>query len=390
MPLDLRTEKLPGNPVEIISGPGALAQIFTYTDKLGCPRVLVVCGKNVSQLSQVAGLASAAPATTTVEVFDQVEPDPSDRTIAAGGTYACSLGADIIVAIGGGSSMDAGKAIAAEAGQEGWIFSQECAGQPTTVPDTVLPLIAVPTTAGTGSEVTPFSVITFTETHRKLVLNHEAFYPKYAVLDPTLLTSTPRVAQVAAGMDALTHAVESYISKEATGPSRKQARETIKLIARHFRAAIATPGDLEAQAGMQRAAMMAGLAFSVSRLGIVHAMALPLSALFGVPHGVANAILLPFGMEFNRRAAMPEFANIVAAMGVSDDEQSIESASRQAVAAVRELAQNVGAPQRMSEVGVDKSAIGRMAADAIESPHISRNPRTVCIRDIVGIYERAY
>ncbi len=390
MPLDLRTEKLPGNPVEVISGPGALAQIFTYTDKLGCHRVLVVCGKNVSQLPQVAELSEAAPAGITVEVFDQVEPEPSDHTMAAGGEYARSRGADVIVAIGGGSSMDAGKAIAAEAGQEGWIFSQERPVEPTRVPQTVLPLIAVPTTAGTGSEVTPFSVITFTETHRKLVLNHEAFYPKYAVLDPTLLTSTPRVAQVAAGMDALTHAVESYISKEATGPSRKQARETIKLIARHFRAAIATPGDLEAQAGMQRAAMMAGLAFSVSRLGIVHAMALPLSALFGVPHGVANAILLPFGMEFNRPAAMPEFANIAAAMGVLDDEQSIESASRQAVAAVRELAQNVGALRRMSEVGVDKSAIGRMAADAIESPHISRNPRTVCIRDIVGIYERAY
>ena len=390
MPPDLRTEKLPGNPVEVISGPGALAQIFTYTDRLGCHRVLVVCGKNVSQLPQMAGLATTAPAGTTIEMFDQVEPDPSDHTIAAGGEYARSRGADAIVAIGGGSSMDAGKAIAAEAGQEGWIFSQERPVEPTWVPEAVLPLIAVPTTAGTGSEVTPFSAITFTETQRKLVLNHEVFYPKYALLDPTLLTSTPRGAQVAAGMDALTHAVESHISKEATAQSRKQAREAIRLIARHFRVAVATPEDLEAQGGMQQAAMIAGLALSVSRLGIVHAMALPLSALFGVPHGVANAILLPFGMEFNRPAAMPEFTNIAAAMGVSDDEQSIESASRQAVAAVRELAQDVAAPQLMSQVGVDKAAIGRMAEDAMASPHISRNPRAVHIQDVIALYERAY
>ena len=191
-------------------------------------------------------------------------------------------------------------------------------------------------------------------------------------------------------MDALTHAIESYVSKEATGPSRAWARDAISLIGQHFRAAVQSPQNLEAQAGMQRAGMIAGLAFSVSRLGIVHAMALPLSALFGVPHGVANAILLPFAMEFNQPAAVAEFANIAQALGVSKEGNTPDAASQQAIAAVRELAQDTGAARRMSEVGVDTAAIGRMAEDAMKSAHISRNPRAVALADILALYERAY
>ena len=248
----------------------------------------------------------------------------------------------------------------------------------------------MPTTAGTGSEVTPFSVITFTQTHRKLVLSHEVLYPRYALLDPALLTSAPRPARRAAGMDALTHALESYVSREATAESQKQALQAIKLIARHFRPAMCKPEDLPSQAGMQRAAMIAGLAFSASRLGIVHAMALPLSALFGVPHGVANAVLLPHGMEFNRPAVVAEFANITPAMGVLEDSDAPEAASFRAVAAVRQLAEDVGAPRWMSEVGVAQEAIPRMAEEAIKRPHLSRNPRPVQLEDLIEIYQLAY
>ncbi len=233
-------------------------------------------------------------------------------------------------------------------------------------------------------------MITFTETQRKLVLNHTALYPEYALLDPTLLTTVPRQAQVAAGMDALTHAVESYLSREATKRSQQWALRAIELIAQHFRIAVQNPADLEAQAGMQQAAMIAGLAFSVSRLGIVHAMALPLSALFGVPHGVANAILLPYGLEFNRPAVVEQVGNIARAMGVCKDSDMTEEASKKAVAAIRELAEDVGAPGCMREVGVAEATIERMAQDAIESAHISRNPRPVKIDDIISLYHKAY
>jgi len=386
----LEAEKFAGNPVQVISGQGALNEVFACGNRLDCHCMLVVCGKNVGQLPQVRNLAETAPGGYKVEVFDQVEPDPSDHTIVAGGQEGRRFGADLIVAIGGGSSIDAGKAIAAEAVSEGWIFSQDRTDQPTEVPDAVLPIIAIPTTAGTGSEVTPFSVITFTETQRKLVLNHEALYPRFALLDPTLLTTVPPQAQAAAGMDALTHAVESYLSREATDHSQQWALQAIELIAGHFRTAAQNPEDLYAQAAMQRAAMIAGLAFSVSRLGIVHAMALPLSALFGVPHGVANAILLPYGVEFNRPAAVEQLANIARVMGVCKDSDTTQSAGQRAVAAIRQLARDVGAPQRMREAGVEEDAIERMAQDAIQSPHIRRNPRPVNVDDIIGLYREAY
>lgn len=385
-----KAEKFAGNSVQAISGQGALNEVFACSNRLDRHRMLVVCGENVGQLPQVRNLAETAPDGYQVEVLDQVEPDPSDHTVVAGGQQARRFGADLIVAIGGGSSIDAGKAVAAEAASEGWIFSQDRTDRPTEVPGAVLPIIAIPTTAGTGSEVTPFSVITFTETQRKLVLNHEALYPKFALLDPALLTTVPAPAQAAAGMDALTHAVESYLSREATDRSQQRALQAIELIAGHFRTAAQDPEDLYAQAAMQRAAMIAGLAFSVSRLGIVHAMALPLSALFGVPHGVANAILLPYGIEFNRPAATELLANIACVMGVCKDSDTTQSASQRAVTAIRQLARDVGAPQRMGEAGVEEDAIEQMARDAIQSLHINRNPRPVNIDDIIGLYHEVY
>ena len=384
-----QTEKFAGNPVEVVSGPGVVAEVYTYTRALGARRVLVVCGRQVGHLPQVEALAQA-PSGTTVAVFKEVESDPSAQTVIAGGRRARDFRADVVIGIGGGSSMDAAKAIAAEARQAGWIRAQDRPGQPTAVPDDVLPIIAVPTTAGTGSEVLPFAVITFPETRRKLVLNHEALYPRYALLDPGLLVSTPRSAQVAAGMDALTHAIESYVSRTATAQSRERALTAVGLIAAHFRTAVAVPEDLVAQAQMQRAAMIAGLGFAVSRLGIVHAMALPLSAWFGVPHGLANALLLPHGMAFNRPAAVADFANLAVALGVCEEDAEAEGASHEAVVAVRDLAAQLGVPPQMREVGVEQSALARMAEDALASPHIARNPRPVTVDDIKALYDEAY
>jgi len=383
-------ETFNNNPVDIISGPGALGEVFSCVGALDARRLLVVCGENVVKLPAVNELRHNCPDGIRVQIFDQVEPDPSDSTIVAGGEAARDFAADTIVAVGGGSSMDAGKAIAAEAGAEGWILTQDRPGQPTTVPAGILPIIAVPTTAGTGSEVTPFSVITFTQTQRKLPLNHPGLYPRYALLDPNLLISAPRIARVAAGMDALTHAVESYVSKEATEHTQRQAREAISLITQNLRQAAEAPSDIQAQAALQRGAMIAGLAFAQSRLGIVHAMALPLSALFGVPHGQANAILLPYGMEYNRPAAVAGFANIAEAMGVSEEQSDDEANSRRAVEAVEHLAEDVQASRRMRDVGVTQDAIPRMAEEAMKSPHIARNPRAILLDDLIAVYERAY
>jgi alcohol dehydrogenase class IV len=310
--------------------------------------------------------------------------------VARAGEAARLAGADVLVAIGGGSSLDAAKAVAAEAAEPGWIAGRDQPGQPTEVPAGVLPIIAVPTTAGTGSEVTPFSVITFTASHRKLVLSHPALLPQAALLDPTLLVSAPREARVAAGMDALTHAVESYLSKQATEATRARSLEAVVGIGAHLPGAAVEAPEPADLAGMQRAALVAGLAFSRSRLGVVHALALPLSALFGVPHGVANAILLPHGMAFNLPAAAEECGNLARAMYVKLSREDADISPQQAIAAVEDLAQRIGAPARMRDVGVDRAAIPRMAEDAARSPHLAVNPRQVQPGDLVGIYEKAW
>ena len=377
----------PDTPVRVYAGEGVLRQLPALLGHLGVARPFLVCGAQVRRLPQVRGLVEAG---LFVGVYDQVEPDPSDLTVARAGEAARQAGAEALVAIGGGSSLDAAKAAAAEAAEPGWIAERDQPGRPPEVPTGVLLVIAVPTTAGTGSEVTPVSVITFTATHRKLVLNDPALLPRAALLDPTLLAGAPREARVAAGMDALTHAVESYLSQQATAETRARALEAVAGIAAHLPGAAADPPEPTDLAGMQLAALVAGLAFARSRLGVVHALALPLSALFGVPHGMANAILLPYGMAYNLPAAREDMGNLGRALAVQSSGEDQEITPEQAVTAVRELAQRIGAPARMREVGVDRAAIPRMAQDAARSPHLGVNPREVQEGDLVAIYEEAW
>ena len=377
----------PDTPVGVYSAAGVLRRLPELLDRLGLERPLLVCGPRVRRLAQVVGLVEVG---LFAAVYAEAEPDPSDVTVARAGRLAGELGADGLVAIGGGSSLDAAKAVAAEAAAPGWIAGCDQPGVPTQVPDGVLPLVAVPTTAGTGSEVTPFSVITFTATHRKLVLNHPALLPRVALLDPTLLATAPREARVAAGMDALTHAVESYLSKQATDETRASSLEAVAGIAAHLPGAVQDSPLLDDLAGMQIAALVAGLAFSRTRLGIVHALALPLSALFAVPHGVANAILLPHGMAFNLPAAPAALGNLGRLLFVPSSESEEKARPEAAVIAVQELARRIGAPARMRDVGVDRGALPRMAQDALLSAHLAVNPRPVELADLVAVYEEAW
>ena len=222
------------------------------------------------------------------------------------------------------------------------------------------------------------------------MLNHPALLPRAALLDPTLLTSAPREARVAAGMDALTHAVESYVSRQATPETQARAREAVAGIAAHLAGACADPPSLEDLGALQYAALVAGLAFSRTRLGIVHALALPLSALFGVPHGVANAILLPHGMAFNLSAAPDDFRNLAGSLTVQSSDTTRKLGPDDAVSAVQELARRIGAPACMRDVGVDPAAIGRMAEDAARSAHLAVNPRPVAPGDLLAVYEAAW
>ena len=376
-------------PVTVLAGAAAVGEVYGLLMELGVSRATVVCGQRVASLDLLRSLVRGAPDGLSISVYDLVEPDPSDTTCARGAEAARAAGAQAIIGLGGGSSMDAAKAIAAEVVRPGWTAAQERPGEPTQIDFTPLPLLLVPTTAGTASEVTPFSVITYTKTKRKLVLGHPALYARYALLDPQLLGTCSDTVRVAAGMDALTHAIESCVSRQATDQTRRRSLESIGLVAPNLPRVVDNVGDMDAQEHLQRGAMIAGLAFSKSRLGIVHAMALPLSALFGVPHGVANAVLLPHGMAFNVLSDLEGFAAIAAAMGIDTASLDTEEAARSAVDAVEALATRVGAPRRMSEVGVDESAIPRMAEDAMPSAHIACNPRQITMDDLIRVYEMA-
>ena len=378
------------NPVEVISGPGALGETYRLLAELGAGSVMIVCGETVSRLDALRQLVAAAAEDTAVTVFDRVEPDPSDATCEQGGTVAREAGVEAIIGIGGGSSMDAAKAIAAEAVVSGWTAAQDHPGEPTEIPFEPLPVILIPTTAGTASEVTPFSVVTYTETQHKLVLSHPKLYARYALLDPNLLLTCPETVRIAAGMDALTHAIEACVSKQATNQTRRRALQAVALITPHLPRVVADVTDIEAQQQLQLGAMIAGLAFSKSRLGIIHAMALPLSALFHVPHGVANTILLPYGMRFNVSADIEGFAAIAGAMGLDTTQMEPHDAAVAAVEAVEEISRNIGAPGRMQQVGVQREAIPRMAEDAMPSAHIACNPRPIELADLINVYEQAF
>jgi len=379
--------EFPDTTVEVYSGPGALRLVPDLLEYLGIARPFLICGQHVRRLPQVVDLVDTG---LFAGAYEEVEPDPSHTTVAQAGEQVRQVKADGLVAIGGGSSMDVGKAAAAEAVSPGWVADCERPGQPLEVPEGRLPVLAVPTTAGTGSEVTAFCVITLRGAQRKLALNHPYLLPRAAVLDPTLLTTVPRTVRVATGMDALTHAVESYVSKQATEMTRSRSLAAAAGVGAHLPEAAANPPASAALAGMQHAALLAGLAFSRTRLGVVHALALPLSAFFGVPHGAANAILLPHGMTFNLPAAAPWYGNLAHALTVKASGADAEGLPEQAVGRVQELARRIGAPLRMRDVGVDRAALPRMAAEAFRSPHLAVNPRPVEKADLIAIYEAAW
>lgn len=386
---DLSAARLefPDTEVQVYAGEHSLSLLPALLEHLNLQRPFLVCGRHVGRLAPVIDLQDSG---LLVGAYGEVESDPSDTTVARAGEQVRRAGADSLIAIGGGSSLDAAKAIAAEAAVPGWIGACDRPGQPTQVPPGVLPVIAVPTTAGTGSEVTPFSVITFAATERKLVLNNPALLPRAALLDPALLPSAPREVRVAAGMDALTHAAESYLSKQATAETRARSLEAVVAIAAHLPGAVAEPPAAADLAAMQKAALLAGLAFSRARLGVVHALALPLSALFGVPHGVANAILLPHGLAHNLPAAGHLMRNLSEALLVKSPGKEVQVSPEQVVEAVTELARRIGAPSRMREVGVDRTALQRMARQAAQSAHLAVNPRSVEPEDLIAIYEAAW
>ncbi len=370
-------------PQEIIFGEGSISRLGDLIKKSGCSRPFLISGKVLTKMG-VAGrvMELLENAGYGAELFNDVEANPSTVTVEKAVQAFKESGGDCIIALGGGSPMDVAKAVGVVAVYGGAIEDYEGGGK---VPGKITPVIAIPTTAGTGSEVTAFTVITDHARNYKLTVFSYELIPQYALLDPELMMSLPESVAAATGIDALVHAIEAYLSKAASPFSDSMAEKAMELIGGSLRLFVSDRKNKEAASAMLTGSMFAGLAFSWARLGNVHAMAHPLGGYFDVPHGVANAILLPIVMAYNAPAENGRYKKIY--QYLTPDKKTEENFTPDfLVNELRDLTNSLGIPKNLTEVGVREDKIPAMAADAMKSGNILVNPRETTIEDIKALY----
>ena len=374
-------------PQNIIVGKGSLAKLPEVAEKLGGKKAFIISGPHLNKMGIVQSCADAMKAKgIESSVFTETEGNPSVETVDKASAAYKESGADFIVALGGGSPMDVAKAVGVVARYGGSITEYEGADK---VPGDIIPLIAVPTTAGTGSEVTAFSVITDHSRNYKLTVFSYKLIPSYAILDAELLTTAPVSVAAACGIDAMVHALEAYISTAASLFSDAMAEKALELIGANIRCYVANRGDIEAAENMLVGSLFAGIAFSWARLGDVHAMSHPVSAYFNVPHGVANAILLPTIVEYNMLADKGKYLNIynyIAELPAVPEEFTADML----VDKLLNLNEALGIPAGLEEAGVTKDKFDAMADDAMKSGNIAVNPRSTTKKDVLALYEKAF
>ncbi len=323
------------------------------------------------------------------EIFSDFKANPTVKNVKDGVAAFNVSGADFIIAIGGGSSIDTAKGIAIVANNLEFDDVVSLEGTADTKSKCV-PIVVLPTTAGTAAEVTINYVIIDEETGRKMVCVDPNDIPVLAIIDAELMASMPKGLTAATGMDALTHAIEGYITKGAWELSDMFELKAIELISQNLREATANGKDMVARENMALAQYIAGMAFSNVGLGCVHSMAHPLGARFDIAHGVANALLLPIVMEFNMPAAKRKYCKIAEAMGVDITGLSEEEGAKAAVEAVKKLSLDLGIPQTLREIKIPETALEQLAKDAFADVCTGGNPREITEADILGLYKKAY
>ncbi|MDM8150094.1 iron-containing alcohol dehydrogenase [Priestia megaterium] len=375
-------------PTKIEFGSGICTQVGEilkpYVDK----KVLIVSDCGVRQAGILKNVEeSLRNFKISYEIFDKVEANPSTQILEQGIEYLGMHQCDAVLGVGGGSSIDTAKGIAAMATNTGSILDYEGINKIKNKP---LPILAIPTTSGTGAEVTASAVFTNKDTLFKTVIMSNYLFPKVAILDPLLTLKLPSSITAATGMDALTHAIESYISKNSNFLSKSLAIEAIKLIGESLLQAYYVGTDVSSREKMLVASMMAGMAFSQSRLGNVHAISHTFGGIFNIPHGIANATLLPYVMDFNLFACPSEMKDIAVALGADVFGLTLEKAAEQAILEVIKINSAIGIPKTIKELGVNLELLPQMIDDSMRSPNTISNPRITTSKDIKQIIESAY
>ncbi len=379
-------------PSPIIHGGGSRHRLPDLARELGGSRILIVTDPGIVQLGVAREISQLLEsAGFDVAVFDDVQPDPTNKNVAAGASAVSSHRADLIVALGGGSPIDTAKVVAVRQ------------ANPQPLPEFMglhkiknagLPLIAVPTTAGTGSEATKVAVITDTERQVKMMMLSAPLLPTAAIVDFELTMGMPPALTAAVGVDTLTHGIEAYVSRKANALTDPLALQCIALCARHLQAAWRNPADRAAREGMMLAATLGGMAFSNSSVCLVHGMSRPIGAVFHLPHGLSNAVLLPAVTRFSVEAAPDRYATVTQTVGCATPADSQSAACAKLIAWLESLNVSLEIP-RLSECrGVTRAtfdaSVEKMASDALASGSPENNPRVPTVAEIIRIYGEAW
>lgn len=369
-------------------GPGARKELPGEVQRLGFKKALVVTDKGLMKFGVAKMVLDVLDeAAIPYAIYDDVKPNPTVTNVKNGVEACKQAGADFIVAIGGGSSMDTAKGIGIVCNNPEFADVVSLEGVADTKKKTV-PIIALPTTAGTAAETTINYVIIDETKQKKMVCVDPNDIPCVAIIDAELMYSLPKSLTAATGMDAMTHAIEGLITKGAWELSDMFEIKAIEMIHRYLPLAVNEPTNPVGRDGMAVAQYVAGMAFSNVGLGVDHGMAHPLSALHDVPHGVACAMLLPTVMRFNAPAALPKYVDIAKAVGVYKEGMTQEEAADAACTEIENLSKLVGIPAHLSELGITEKDIDALADQAIEDVCTPGNPRPVTREDIVALYKK--
>lgn len=375
------------SPTKIQFAAGLIAKLPSIVQALRLQSVLLVSDPGIIRAGVLDKVSQTLQqANIPFTCYTDIESDPSVASVRQGVTVAQQQQCDGVVAVGGGSVLDAAKAIAVMLNNPGKIEDYFGVDQ---IPEQAAPVIAIPTTAGTGSEVTVWSVLSDHENNRKVNIGSYFNAPAIALLDPELSVGLPAAITAATGMDALTHSIESYVNKNSNTFVEALAEKSIQLIADNLRLATLQGDNLEARGNMLLASTLAGLSFNRIRLGLAHAFALPLGNQFHIPHGLVNAIMLPPVMAFNLPANLPAYAKIAQLCGQVTQGMSLRDAAYQSVVAVRQLKQDIGITQTLADFGVQEQHFDAIITEALLSGNVPVNPRSPTYNDMRLLLEQA-
>jgi len=374
-------------PAVNVIGAGSINSIGDHLKNIGGSKALIVTDAGLAKMGmadQVKGLIEAAGLEAVV--FDGAEPNPTDKNVDAGFEVWNNEKCNSIVSLGGGSSHDCAKGVGLLAANGGKIHDYEGVDQSK---NPMVPFIAVNTTAGTASEMTRFCIITDTSRKVKMAIVDWRVTPNLSINDPELMAGMPPALTAATGMDALTHAVEAYVSIAATPLTDSAALMAIQLISEYLPVAVANGSDMVAREKMAYAQFLGGMAFNNASLGYVHAMAHQLGGFYNLPHGVCNAILLPHVQQFNLIGCAERLRDIAIALGENVEGLSTPDAAQKAIDYIKNLSKSVGIPSGLAAIGVKEEDFEVMAKNAKVDACQFTNPRTATLEQVIGIFKNA-